>query len=210
MKDKEERPKIMDKLAEGWTKGREQKDKMWERIRTSARASRRRDLIIRGTLLMIVVLGLLVPCVWQFQKAYSSKEWPTVLGQISSSEVRSESAGTVSIRWRYYVNYVYVVDGIRYSGKWSDTAPSREQASEVIKTEYRQNQNASVYYDPLNPDTSVLEPGVHIRANHSEFLLILSLIGGVLFITALVIIIFNISKIMKERRVRGAPPSPEP
>ena len=212
MKEEERQKKVIEELSARWREGDKQVDRSWQEIRKKAQVSHRRDLVIRWTLLMIVALVLLTPCVWQLQKAYQSKGWPSVLGYINSSEARNVTvghSGGVTARWRYDVDYIYLIDGVQYSGTWSDTVPTQERALEIIQTQYKQGQRVPVYYNPSNLPTSVLEPGMHIGANYSEFLLILFAVGLVLFVTSLAVIIFNISKLLKERRARGTPPSPK-
>ncbi len=150
-----------------------------------------------GALLIVVALVPLILGYNEFRKQRESEGWPSVLGQIVSSEIHSEETGTPTrgVRWRYVVEYLYLVNGVEYSAKWSNTASTRQRAMETTQTKYVEGQRVHIYYNPLDPSTSVLEQGIHTRAGDLDRLW---LMGGIGLIFGLVILISNISKVLKK------------
>ena len=122
-----------------------------------------------GTLL----LGLLCVAVGYFvafhlgrpilEEAQASADWPTTEGVILSSRVvRSYKGG----EWAYApeVRYAYEVEGHRYEGRAVRLGlegmrfGTRGLAARVVNR-YRPGERVTVYYDPQDPATAVLEPG---------------------------------------------------
>jgi hypothetical protein len=96
------------------------------------------------------------------QDARASASWPSVQGQVTSSEVeRSTSEGDTS--YLPQVDYAYTVNDVSYRGDritfGQNSYGSRRGAEEVV-ARYPVGQTVAVYYDPVEPDSAVLEPGV--------------------------------------------------
>ncbi|HKL22488.1 MAG TPA: DUF3592 domain-containing protein [Tichowtungia sp.] len=131
--------------------------------------------------------------VWGFGVLKKSKEsatWPAVEGTVVFSDVIREtkrSDGKRKVIYKAEVLYDYVVDGTAYSankvsfvqGGSSNPGPARQ-----IATYYSAGKRVPVYYDPVRPDTAVLEPGVTWKSY-------LPLGGGLLFILAGVGVLFG-------------------
>ena len=100
------------------------------------------------------------------QKAKAAKAWPTVEGRITASEVdsywkRDRDSGSQRMH-QAKIAYEYTVDGENYEStkiSFMNTSSSmRSQAQAVVK-KYPAGGTATIYYNPLNPQEAVLEPG---------------------------------------------------
>jgi hypothetical protein len=94
--------------------------------------------------------------VFTFMTPQGSSSWPTTEAHILSSRFvgvvspsppgRSRSRGSAVFR-RYHIDYEYTLDGVHYTGSGSGPeAPG--------------NGLLSVYVDPRDPSSSVIEPGL--------------------------------------------------
>ncbi|MCB8966761.1 MAG: DUF3592 domain-containing protein [Chloroflexota bacterium] len=95
------------------------------------------------------------------QNARVSLSWPTTDGQITSSYVREDrdEDGT-----SYFgdVTYTYAVNDVRYTSdmvNFGQYGGSRNHAQEIVD-KYPEGNGVTVSYDPNDPETAVLEPGV--------------------------------------------------
>ena len=107
------------------------------------------------------VLSLLVIAVALrgFAKAADSVRWPTAEGTVLRSELRSG----VESDWAE-ISYQYIVDGTNYQGTNLRTADiqfdnSLDEAQQTIHR-YPVGARVLVHYDPADPRTAVLEPGI--------------------------------------------------
>jgi hypothetical protein len=96
------------------------------------------------------------------QNAQASANWPSVQGQVTSSEVErsTDSEGTSYLP---QVDYAYTVNDVRYSGErvnFGQNSYSSRRGAEEVVARYPAGQTVAVYYDPVEPESAVLEPGV--------------------------------------------------
>jgi hypothetical protein len=118
------------------------------------------------------------------RNASVSKEWPAVQGEIVSSYVDSSSDedGTT---YSADIEFQYVVDDRRLTadtvnfGEYGSS--NRNHAADIV-AKYPVGKMVTVYYDPAEPETAVLEPGV----TWSSYVLLLM---GLVFIIAPAIIL---------------------
>lgn len=105
-------------------------------------------------------------------KASGTADWPTVRGTIISSESKSSRVSHGSGKRSgsahgIMVDYEYEVDGKSYSSDvvafGADRFHDAKSASSVMQM-YPEGKEVTVFYDPTDPDTSVLEAGIHKRA----------------------------------------------
>jgi len=99
-----------------------------------------------------------------------SRNWPTVNGKVVDSGVESSvetgTHGVLHTSCRPMIKYEYEVSGVSHAGNnWAfHTLWSTDTAwAESIIQKYPTGSQVTVYYDPANPDRSVLEPGVQWR-----------------------------------------------
>ncbi len=132
--------------------------------------------IAAAVLLLIAVLAA-VGTVMTFRKSRRSRAWPTVTGKITHSEVTEdierelekddddENRVRERITTMYGVKlaYDYVVAGVAHAGTrlyWSDgiKASAPGNARKIV-AKYPVGQEVTVYYQPDDPATALLEPG---------------------------------------------------
>ena len=109
----------------------------------------------------VVMLLCAVPAIYSTTsamiEAWSSRDWPTIEGTVSSFKaVERESA-----KWKVTVRYQYVVEGQTYISsrvRASDRTVSTATKDEM-QNQYGQGQIAKVFYSPNDPQQAFLEPG---------------------------------------------------
>lgn len=128
---------------------------------------RKLDSDTRGR--FIGLLGLAAFSIWiaasltsSFYFSVASEHWPTVTARVVSSGIYANGKG-VGVSWAPKVEYQYQVAGtahhaskIRYLMR---TFYDQGSATDV-EAPYPVGRLVSVFYDPQDPDRSVLEPGV--------------------------------------------------
>lgn len=95
------------------------------------------------------------------QKARVSESWPQAQGEIVSSEVRRSDDENGS-SYSGDVTFEYVVADSRYSSdnvSFGQYSGNRSHAEEIV-AKYPVGSRVTVYYDPEDVATAVLEPGV--------------------------------------------------
>ena len=113
----------------------------------------------------------------QFFEAKATSSWPSVEGRVLSAKVESKSYrnsdGMSSSKFRPVVKYSYSVDGIDYEGARLEIGNQYHgkprRAQEAIAA-YKKDKACTVYFDPNDPESAVLENGVQL-ANVFFFLL---------------------------------------
>ena len=115
------------------------------------------------------------------QQAGASENWPHTSGVIvistvsQSREYDSRKKRTKTV-YRANIGYAYLVDGKRFQGdkiSFSGTGTSRKSASQLT-AKYPKKKEVDVYYDPVEPENAVLEPG-------KTWLTYIPLLSGLLF-----------------------------
>ena len=114
----------------------------------------------------LVVVGacLLLPSASILLFAQQSRSWPTVDGQVASSNVERRWASREDGPMQDYIFevwYSYYVDGKDYIS--DQVYPGQEwtkfrHEAEAVAAHYPQGGRVKVYYDPKAPGSSVLEP----------------------------------------------------
>lgn len=106
-------------------------------------------------------------------KAVASKSWPTVRGQVTSTDLRTvrysghDYDGTADSAQAVVTDfaYDYKVSGESYTGKrvsFSDFVNKTGGALQALQQEFREQAEVDVHYNPRNPADSVLKPGAGI------------------------------------------------
>lgn len=96
------------------------------------------------------------------EEAEASKEWPTVEGIVTFSELNKSRDSDGKDMYSANIQYNYSVGGKEYSdGSIQTLDGSSSVKSSVKKTikKYAVGTKVTVYYDPEFPNTAVLEPG---------------------------------------------------
>ncbi len=129
-------------------------------------------------------------------EANASRQWPTAEGTVDNVRITwdtlSTDPGVPDREYFYQVYYSYEVDGQphssnRYSLGEGSTASGRwwnseEEAREAAFDAYTPSQAITVYYDPADPASAVVNPG----ANTSTYIPLI--FGAVLLIAGLALV----------------------
>ncbi|WP_166443037.1 DUF3592 domain-containing protein [Phragmitibacter flavus] len=128
--------------------------------------SKGRNWLITGCILAIAGVPVFGLAAYEYLNASPAMGWPTTIGMIEYSRVGSgvDASGRLGISSSYFpeVGYRYEVDGVSYSGNnvyLGIGSPFKKETAAVV-AKYRPGQQTKVYYDPLQPDTAVLDPKV--------------------------------------------------
>ena len=113
----------------------------------------------------------------QFFEAKATSSWPSVEGRVLSANVESQSYrnsdGKMSNKFRPVVKYAYTVDGTDYEGsrlKIGNQSHGKPRRAQEAIAAYKKDKACTVYFDPNDPESAVLENGVQL-ANVFFFLL---------------------------------------
>jgi Protein of unknown function (DUF3592) len=90
-------------------------------------------------------------------RAAASANWPKAPGKIASSQTVEHQ------RYRPSIAYTYIVEGKAYNGgtyRFGDTSYWKRKKAEAAVCAYTPGTAVLVSFNPSNPQTSVLEPGI--------------------------------------------------
>ena len=131
-----------------------------------------RNLVLGFTALITLVSGPLF-LFWGISGFYhgiSSAKWPKAEAVVTASGMRGEVDSSFS---RFTVEYSYSVDGLQYhQANALHTEPGEKKGFPVLsriylkdreivdRRNYRRDKHIAIYYDPDDPQSSVIIPGV--------------------------------------------------
>ncbi len=122
--------------------------------------------------------------------SFVNPSWPTVQGQVVSSEIRMISGSKGSWKWpRPEVKYRFSVDGIEYWGDRITFGYERDtqEYADAMTLKYPLAAPVAVHYHPRDPYLNCLETGGRIRGH-----LFVILCGLVLCVIAALPMIFKL------------------
>ncbi|MDG9924616.1 MULTISPECIES: DUF3592 domain-containing protein [unclassified Pseudomonas] len=114
-------------------------------------------------LLYALVFGVMMYfAIQQALEMGDSREWPTVEGVITESHITRTTEQRSSVRYEYEVRvqYSYNVDGVGYTSdrlRIRRTRYSWETNAQRELAEYPVGQRVRVYYNPKEPERSLLK-----------------------------------------------------
>lgn len=120
-----------------------------------------------GALLFLVVFGAvgIGLGIWGWgvlTNARVSEGWPTVEGRVVRSEVDHSTDAEGGDSYTPEIEYEYTVDGLEYENnrvRFGENSYSSRRRAEEETGRYPVGRRVEVYYEPGDPDNSVLEPG---------------------------------------------------
>ena len=121
-----------------------------------------------GTLVFAAIFFAVGFFAWQYltkpiaEEAEASKEWPSVEGVITHSDLIKSRDSDGNDMYSANVQYEYSVENKKYSDSGIRVSDAKTSVkSNVKKTlrKYAVGTTVTVYYDPEFPNTAVLEPG---------------------------------------------------
>jgi len=100
-------------------------------------------------------------------KTQKSRSWPTASGTILDSSMEAhhnrDEDGDIKTTYGASIQYKYLVDGQEFQGNrrtFTNVRTSSVRNTEKILERYPLGSSVDVFYDPDDPSSSVLEPGV--------------------------------------------------
>jgi uncharacterized protein DUF3592 len=117
---------------------------------------------IVGPLLAVAFGLLLLTAGIPLAEGVMRMDWPKVTGTILASTVEdSPYPGSAYI----HLSYEYSANGKKYIGRYiydrEERVYGKEQADEIVRTDYAAHNRVAVYYDPRHPEIPCLSPGPH-------------------------------------------------
>jgi Protein of unknown function (DUF3592) len=151
---------------------------------------------------VLVVFGLVLGGIgiYRYNLGKRSVSWPAATGVITASRAQPTKTENNRNEYRLSVGYTYAVDGKTYSGTRitaSDVYEKTRNAAEEALKKYPIGGEVSVYYDPDDPGSSLLETGM--KKN------VYALLGGSAFCFLLAAAIV-VSEVKKRLGHPSAPP----
>lgn len=118
-----------------------------------------------GLMALFLALGLgLMYWGWNvLGNARESVGWPTAPGMVVSAELDHSENTEGGDSWSPEISYRYLAanqERTSYAIKFGENSYSDRDDAEEILARYPVGQPVLVYYDPADPERSVLEPGV--------------------------------------------------
>ena len=118
-------------------------------------------MVIFAGIFAVIGVGVLLWGIRDSRSAIKSVQWPYVTGQIITSYI-SESSDDDGTTYGADIHYTYVVNDREYTGtrvSHGDISTSDSRDAGKIVARYPAEKNVKVYYDPSDPQQSVLETG---------------------------------------------------
>lgn len=120
------------------------------------------SLLVAG--IFLLVGGGLTYWGWTIlENAKASASWPTAQGEVIKSEVTRNTDGEGHTSYSPEVTYTYFADNQSrksYTIKFGENSYGNKRTADEIAAKYPIGKSVTVFYDPQNPEKSVLEPGV--------------------------------------------------
>ncbi len=181
---------------------------------------------------LFIVSGLIfLGSIWYVIKTSKTNNWPSVTGEITTSELGSMHTGTTSF-YNASVKYLFEVEGKQYTNtriRPRLAKSVRSMGGNITKAtrlinRYPNGTKVQVFYEESNPNKSILEPGTNWR--HFVIALIVGLVfldvgmilyGGILLsfsllllsilliASGLLILVLDILVLVKARKVKKWP-----
>ena len=117
-----------------------------------------KEVYIFGLIYLIIAMWTLGRGIQVMNESRLSTSWPTVEGKIVKSEVVDGRKTT-----RADIQFTYIVEGQSYRSfrvKFSQNLTTNYKKANVLAERYLLGSSVTVYYDPADPNTAILEPGV--------------------------------------------------
>ena len=164
-----------------------------------------------NAIIMIVVLlafGLILGGVGlhRYNDGKRSASWPTTKGSITQSRPQPVTTENNRKEFRLSVSYSYKVDGKPYTGQRvtsSDQYEKTRGAAESALKKYPVGGEVTVYYDPDNPASAVLETGIQ----RNVYILLLA--GACCCVLAVLVAVSALKKFLKGPAAASGGPAAE-
>jgi hypothetical protein len=142
-----------------------------------------------GLALLLFAMHRLVRCWPLVRLALASRSWPSTAGEITYLSIGADMPIEADAS-RPYLHYSYSVAGEPYMGtriRAGDEYAGVQRLRRLLAEHYPVGRFVRVYYNPLDPEEAVLEPGLAQQMRNGIVLITLPLLlfGGYLTFGAL-------------------------
>jgi hypothetical protein len=126
-------------------------------------------------------------------RGFVSSGWPSVDGSIDEAQVKEgTTGGRPSVReWRVFLRYHFTVDNRRYEGtrftSTGDFYSGLEATAQSFAAEYPVSKTVRVFFDPGDPQNSLLHPGTDSRQ---------------IFVGCLILVLFSLGAAVSFRLIK--------
>jgi hypothetical protein len=119
-----------------------------------------KEILLVFILFLLIFLGWFIVGSIGFYKAIASKNWPTTLGTVVSSEVVRPSGKNT--KYEAKVVFTYSVDGKEYTSKKLKATAARGTSdwSRSMVSEFPAGTVVKVHYNPKKPNIALILPGL--------------------------------------------------
>jgi hypothetical protein len=141
--------------------------------------------VVGGPLFALV---LFVTAIYYRRRAHAARSWPAAQGIVLSSRVRASSGNRGGVGYMPHIVYRYKVGvQVHENARLSLDFKTRtdEATAQAHANHYQVGQPVTVYYDPAQPDKSVIEhvtPAVWWLYLLAGMTFIMGVIGGAVFL----------------------------
>lgn len=120
--------------------------------------------------IVLLVIGFIASLIlgWSIMRGQQSRSWPSTSGTILQSAIdtfqSTDEDGSTSTTYGVRLQYQFSVGGRQYEGSrraFTNMRTSSYRRTQKILDAYPQGGAVTVFYDPDDPSSCVLEPGVN-------------------------------------------------
>jgi hypothetical protein len=122
----------------------------------------------------LILVGVGAALSW---KGYASQSWPSIQGTVMKCEVsfpgggRGFRGGGTELRTELNISYFFEVDGKPYTGTEFDAGSGSLTGADIqaMTRQHPPESKITIFYDPSNPRSCLLEPGIRISGFAGSF-----------------------------------------
>lgn len=144
------------------------------------------QLILSGLMMLVLIFPFRIALI-KYKKAKESKYWSIATGLITKSEIKSYRDDEGEKMYILDFEYSYLVNNKQYfsKGRFLDEEYGRSWIGKLqnFVDNNKANQNIKVYYDPYNPENSVVIYGLKPRHYLEVLVYLIFIISGVILIS---------------------------
>jgi hypothetical protein len=130
-------------------------------------------VVIMGSCFVLVGVATGAFFIYRISQGVASNRWPFAIGELESTDLKlviyngTDSGGGTGLASALVVNfrYSYTVADKKYNGSrvtYSDGINKTTRALRKLQKKYQGKSLIQVYYNPANPNNSVLVPGLSL------------------------------------------------
>lgn len=130
-------------------------------------------VVIMGSCFVLVGVATGAFFIYRISQGVASNRWPFAIGELESTDLKEvifkgrdvDGGADQASAWVVNFRYSYTVADKKYAGSrvtYSDGINKTTRALRKLQERYQGKSLIQVYYNPANPDKSVLVPGLNL------------------------------------------------